>query len=134
MKPLQLYSRIPVIYQILLIVVFVILCICTLGLAFRYEDIFIQHKYYLNRKAFLKYISNKDFVLPENRIVLDGRVTEFNISYYKVWIYNKQSNIVISIDSPTDDFNDVDIIGLYHSNYSKYIINKIINRINYLKY
>lgn len=118
------YTKIPIPYKITLIVIFVVLAVLTLGLAFIFHDFFIEHKYWLNRRILLKFLKNENLSFTREEI-LDGRVIEYNFENFILWYYHKQLNITVRCKY------DSDMIGLFISSFieDKKVI-EIIRQLN----
>lgn len=102
MKP-TFYTRLPILYKIVLITLYIILTITTVGIVhILYCDFFLEHKYWLNRRILLKYLKSKDAKLL-NIEVLTNCIVRYTFTDFKLWYWPKQ--LQISLDD--------NVIGLY---------------------
>ena len=107
--------------------IFLILSICTLGLAFwLYYDYFMVYRYARNRTLLYKYLLGlKDLKYSKDVLILNNKIIEyeFDNDTIQLWLYDKQNEL--TLDYKGD--NNSNIIGLFaFSPIEKYKVNKII--------
>jgi hypothetical protein len=126
MKKPQFYTRIPRLYSIVLIIIWAIGSIITLGLLFNtLYDFCLQHKYWRNRRILYKYLSQKDLKYTKETILND--ITQYKFNTFDIWVWNKSLKLTLG----TPHFYD--IIGLFTSSKSEdRMVMKLIRRLNQL--
>jgi len=104
MKP-TFYTKLPSIYTTILLLLYILVCILTVGGGMRYYDFFLEHKYWLNRRVLLKYLEIKDLSFSKELILKN--IIEYKFQDFHIWYHSKQLKLTLS--SETDE----DLIGLF---------------------
>lgn len=105
MKP-TFYTKIPLVYNIILGILFFITIFVTLGLTWIFwYDFFMCHKYWLNRRILMKYLNQKDLKFTKKPIFKD--ITEYQFESFEIWVWNKQLQITVS------NTDNSDYVGLF---------------------
>lgn len=135
------YTRLPLIYEIILITIWVIITMLSAGLLFNVTyDFFLYNKEYLNRRILYKWLLKENKSLKyTKKLILNGNNTEYiffdnnNQKIITLWVWHK--NLNITLNYYTDTYNELfNLIGLYYCSYfEKKIIIKIIKKINSLQ-
>lgn len=139
MKTPNFYTRLPLIYQIVLITIWVIITILSVGLLFNITyDFFLYHREYLNRRILYKWLLKENKSLKYTKeLILNDDNTEYvfldnnNKEIITLWVWNKELNITLN------HYNNTNLDGLislfYSSIFEEKIIIKIIRKLNSLQ-
>ena len=130
MKPV-FYTKIPIVYLIVLGILFAIITVITLGLGWRYFDFFICHKYWLNRRILLRYIKLQG-KLSSNQLIskelIIKNIIEYKFEDFRVCYWTK--TLSLTVKTETDD----DLVGLFvGSSAEDKMVIKIIRQLTQLE-
>ena len=126
MKQPLFYTRIPKLYSTVLVIIWIIATITTLGLLFNpICDFCLQHKYWRNRRILYKFLSQKDLTYIKETIL--GDIVQYKFETFTVWSWNKQLELTVN----TEHFDD--IVGLFTASKSEdRMVIKMIRLLNQL--
>ena len=95
MKP-TFYTKLPILYNIVLGIIFTISLVITIGLSLCLYDFFVHHKYWLNRRILYKYLKTKDIKYTSS--LLPGTlnsIVEYKFENFTIWKYTKQLELCL---------------------------------------
>lgn len=125
MKPI-FYTKIPIVYQVILSILFILATIATLGYCWRFYDFFVCHKYWLNRRILLKYIESTELSFTKELILQN--IIEYKFNEFSVWYYTRQLSLGVLTKENSD------LVGLFvASSIEDKMVIKIIRQLNQLE-
>jgi hypothetical protein len=134
---LNFYFKLPKSYVVFFDVLGMIIFVLTLGLGFKWwYDIFVERRYWLNKKLLLKYLNESLINFDSVKLLhfTDINIYELKFDIFNIWYYEKHKRFTLDLGK-----GHADLVGLFtsvkasqklNSKITKYFDNAIINGLN----